>query len=112
MSESKTRSSESKTWSLVNRLSLCGILLLVLLIVGLVRTQAEVLLEEELEVAAGDGDLTTVKILVNIGVDVDGKNTEWGGTPVSAAVRYGRDEVVTYLLDHHADITRAPYQRK
>jgi len=102
----------SKTWSSVNKGSLCGILLLVVLIIGFVRTWSEFLLEEQLVLAAGNGDMTSVKLLVNIGVDTDCKNVEWGDTPLAAAYTNGHDDVVTYLLEHHADTKGTPYQRK
>jgi ankyrin repeat protein len=70
---------------------------------------SEFLLEEQLVEAAANGNMTTVRLLVNIGVDIDCKTVEWGDTPLAAADRYGHKDVVTYLLDHHADTKGISY---
>ncbi|KAI8074120.1 ankyrin repeat-containing domain protein [Gongronella butleri] len=54
-------------------------------------------------VAAGDGQLDRVKMLLEEGVDPNGKD-EFGYTPIHAAVSYNQKEVLEYLLNHGGDI--------
>ena len=93
------------------KLFVCGVLLLILLVVWFMRAWSEDLLEEQLVSAAGQGDLTTVKLLVNIGVDINGPHVEGGGPPLWAARANNHDDIVKYLLDHHADPEAPPYPR-
>lgn len=94
---------KSKKWLLAVKLFLGAVMLFVVFIVWFVRAWAEFLLEEDLAKAAGNGDMGTVKFLVNIGVDVDGKNADAGLPPLLEARINGHDDIVKYLLDHHAD---------
>ncbi|ORX62777.1 ankyrin [Hesseltinella vesiculosa] len=54
-------------------------------------------------VAAGDGQLERIKVLLEEGVDPNGKD-EFGYTPIHAAVSYAQKEVLECLLSHGGDI--------
>lgn len=55
---------------------------------------------------AGQGDLATVKLLIDAGVDVNAKNSQ-GGNALTDACWSGRQDVVSYLLDAKADLGSA-----
>lgn len=61
---------------------------------------------DSLGVFASQGDLVTVKLLVDAGVDVNAKNAH-GGNALTDAAWSGRQEVVSYLLDAKADLGSA-----
>ena len=58
---------------------------------------------DNLGVFASQGDLATVKLLVDAGVDVNAKNSR-GGNALTDASWSGKQEVVSYLLDAKADL--------
>ncbi|MBR7109258.1 MAG: ankyrin repeat domain-containing protein [Akkermansia sp.] len=58
-----------------------------------------------LPAAAAQGDLETVKDMVEDGVDIDAKEVKLGGTSLHEASAAGHAEVVLYLLEHGADPT-------
>ena len=61
---------------------------------------------ENLGVFASQGDLATVKLLVDAGVDVNAKNSR-GGNALTDASWSGKQEVASYLLDSKADLASA-----
>jgi ankyrin repeat protein len=95
----------------VSIMSLIGICVLLLLGLFLRGSMAEEV-EEKLFNAAGRGDTETVELLVNQGVDVDGKDLEWypAATPLTYAASGGHTDIVRFLINHHADATRALHQ--
>jgi ankyrin repeat protein len=56
-----------------------------------------------LEHAAGHGSLEVVKLLLDEGIDIDGTSID-GTTPLMAAARHGRADVVEYLLIEDATV--------
>lgn len=55
---------------------------------------------------SGQGDLPTVKLLLDAGVDVNAKNSR-GSNALIEASWAGKQEVVSYLLDNKADVNPA-----
>lgn len=58
--------------------------------------------DDQLSMAALQGDLDAVKLFVEAGFPVDAPSNS--GTPLIAAATYGKTEVVRYLLDHGANV--------
>jgi ankyrin repeat protein/imidazolonepropionase-like amidohydrolase len=65
-----------------------------------VEAQAEA---EHLHLAAANGEIERVKLLISEGADVNAKNNE-GLTPLHCAARAGHKEIVGLLLAHGADV--------
>ncbi|RCH88603.1 cyclin-dependent serine/threonine protein kinase [Rhizopus azygosporus] len=59
--------------------------------------------QDNLWVAAGDGQLDRVKELIEGGMDVN-SHDQFGYTAMHAAVSYNQTEIVKYLLDKGADV--------
>ncbi|MCW3054514.1 MAG: hypothetical protein JWN14_3684 [Chthonomonadales bacterium] len=110
MSESKNPVllSNVMSWGCGSLIVMCVLLLLGLFLRGSMAEEVE----EKLFNAAGQGDTETVERLVNQGVDVDGKDLEWytAETPLTYAAANGHIEIVRFLINHHADTTRALHQ--
>ncbi|CAO3657049.1 unnamed protein product [Mucor hiemalis] len=66
--------------------------------------------QDNLWVAAGDGQLDRVRELVESGIDVNGHD-QFGYTAMHAAVSYGQFEVVKYLLDHGANVDVQDFEK-
>lgn len=56
---------------------------------------------------AADGELAKARLLVDHGADVDAIDDEYRSTPLGIAARWGRRELVSFLLDAGADPTLA-----
>ena len=59
--------------------------------------------ETVLSVAAGTGNLSMVKLLVQRGADINATDF-WGGNAVTSASAGGYSDVVRFLVDHGADV--------
>lgn len=57
-----------------------------------------------LDLAAGEGHVEVVKVLLDHHADVNARRTDSGVTALYAAAGTGHSEVVKLLLDHHADV--------
>jgi ankyrin repeat protein len=60
--------------------------------------------KEQLHIAADDGDLNRVKVLVESGYDVNAFDEDLSLTPLHYAVKNGHIEVVKYLLSVGANV--------
>jgi len=56
---------------------------------------------------AADGELAKARLLVDHGADIDAIDDEYRSTPLGIAARWGRRELVSFLLDAGADPTLA-----
>jgi hypothetical protein len=56
---------------------------------------------------AADGELAKARLLVDHGADIDAIDDEYRSTPLGVAARWGRVELVSFLLERGADPTRA-----
>lgn len=65
------------------------------------------LLPIPLDFCAGKGDLETVKLLLDTGVNVNAKNSR-GSNALIGASWTGKQEIVSYLLGVKADVNLAP----
>ncbi|KAI8336642.1 ankyrin repeat-containing domain protein [Chlamydoabsidia padenii] len=65
---------------------------------------------DNLWVAAGDGQLDRVKELVESGAEVNAKDN-FGYTPIHAAVSYNQKEVLDYLLNNGGDINVEDFEK-
>ncbi len=54
--------------------------------------------------AASDGDINTVRALLDRGVDINGKNDKFGFTALMKAATNNKESVVSLLLDKRADV--------
>jgi ankyrin repeat protein len=54
--------------------------------------------------AAGDDNVSVSLLLIDMGADVDDKDTETGRTPLMVAVDYGCHSTVVALLSHGSDV--------
>ncbi|CAO3688619.1 unnamed protein product [Rhizopus microsporus] len=65
--------------------------------------------QDNLWVAAGDGQLDRVKELIEGGMDVN-SHDQFGYTAMHAAVSYNQIEIVKYLLDKGADVNQRQWK--
>jgi ankyrin repeat protein len=56
---------------------------------------------------AADGDLPKARLLIDHGADIDALDEEYRSTPLGMAARWGRTEMVGFLLERGADPTLA-----
>ncbi|KAG2236854.1 hypothetical protein INT48_002667 [Thamnidium elegans] len=66
--------------------------------------------QDNLWVAAGDGQLDRVKELVETGVDVN-SHDQFGYTAMHAAVSYGQIDIVKYLLEKGANVNIEDFEK-
>jgi ankyrin repeat protein len=59
--------------------------------------------DEELHIAAADGNLELIETLLSDGVDCDTRN-EFGWTPLMQAVNFGHPAVIATLISRGADV--------
>ncbi|XP_058459318.1 uncharacterized protein LOC131435441 [Malaya genurostris] len=69
-------------------------------------TEIHMHLQNEISIAAANGDIKTVQRMINEGDDTNGKDLE-GRTPLHYAVNSGLIEIVKLLLSKGADVTQA-----
>lgn len=81
------------------------ILVLLALFTVAVSADEAVVVHDALADAARDGDLATVKKLINDGLDVNAAVNQYGATALSFAADKGHTDIVRFLLEKGADVT-------
>ncbi|CDS04060.1 hypothetical protein LRAMOSA07015 [Lichtheimia ramosa] len=66
--------------------------------------------QDNLWIAAGDGQLARVKELIEDGMDVN-SHDEFGYTAMHAAVSYNQKEIIEYLLEKNANINIEDFEK-
>ncbi|CAO3673861.1 unnamed protein product [Rhizopus stolonifer] len=66
--------------------------------------------QDNLWVAAGDGQLDRVKELIESGMDVN-DHDQFGYTAMHAAVSYNQPEIVKYLIDKGANVNVEDFEK-
>lgn len=55
-------------------------------------------------IAARDGHIEAVKLLVDTGADIEARDPDYKRTPIAWATFHGHKHIVEYLLEHGADV--------
>jgi len=53
------------------------------------------------------GDLQKARLLLDHGADIDAVDEEYRSTPLGYAARWGRREIVAFLLERGADVNKS-----
>lgn len=69
----------------------------------LAETESDESLSRSLHIAAANGDLDSVKRIIEKGADINAKD-ESGRTPLHAASNYGQIDIVKFLLEKNVDV--------